>query len=363
MKIAVITNKINNSIGGIENYNRIFYERFAEEHEITEFPTLKSISSEDKVISEPIKDIEIDKSLLGWKPYKRVWGGTYTKNNYEKIFHNYDVVLLSCSEIPKKWLKHPKAVLVQHMDKTTYSLGGKHFTKSIKQFFLSLLFGVGTFTNSFKNAKYSMFYAEESRAFTKGESFYAALPAKKVDDIKIYKAKRKGFIWMARLEQKTKNLKYAIELANKNDDVSIYGAGEGIELIHKMLVNKNQFGGKVERKNVDKTLGSAKALLLTSSFEGFAFTVSEALSNGTPVILFDTFDVAKLFFKSNAVFVIPKNDKKAYEYAMNRIRNMSDEEYSKMQENAVNFSKEFLSKEAFWESWEKALIEIKEKRI
>jgi len=342
-------------IGGIENYHRILYTHWKGKHQVTEFPTFDGESTRIPV-GQRHQWVKQDFSLLGWKPHNVVYGGTFTKKNFHKVFDNHDVVLLSCPQLPKKWINHPKAIIVQHMNKDWYTIGGKPFHWSLGQAFGSTFFGAGTWKNSFKNANRTMFYAPEAKAFTKGKSFYAPLPYKNMKDIKLDSKKREGFVWMARLDQHEKNVKLAVELANKNKDVMIYGAGPAQPIIDKKLKNKSQFGGKVERKDIDKVLGSARAFMLTSSFEGFGFTVTEALSNGTPAIIFDTFDIARFFAKSKAVFVIKPGDKKAYQEAIDKLRDMPDKEYKKLQKNAIEFAKKELTQEAFWKSWDKALL-------
>lgn len=354
MKIAVICNLQHYYVGGVENNNRLRYESWTLNHDVTEYPTLQGKSNLTKV-SEPNPKVKIDLSLLGWKPHNFIWAGTYTKKNFKKIYDNHDVVIISSLLPPKKWIKHPKSILVQHMNKNWYTLGGKPFVWSIGQLVDTLFFGAGTITNSFKKANNAMFYAPETEAYTKGKKFYAALPYKLKSDIKETTLKRGGFVWIARLEQAQKNVKTAIKLANSNNDLIIYGDGPSKKMLHKKLTNSKQYGGKLVRTQIDKKLASAKGMIMTSNFEGFGFTVSEALTNGTPVILFNTFDACKFFAKSGAVFLIPKGDIKAFNEKMKWLRELPNDEYHILSEKAREFAKNNLSKEVFWNSWENAL--------
>lgn len=354
MRIAVICNLQHFYVGGVENNNRLRYESWVKNHKVTEFPTLQGKSNLTKVC-EPNPNIKIDLSLLGWKPHNFIWGGTYTRKNYKKIFDNNDVVIISSLLPPKKWLKNPKAILVQHMNKDWYSLRGKPLIWSIGQLIDTLFFGAGTITNSFKKAKNTMFYAPETEAYTKGNKFYAALPYKLKEDIKETTLKRDGFVWIARLEQAQKNVKAAVRLSNSNNDLIIYGDGPSKKMLLKKLINREQYGGKLVRGQIDEKLASAKGMIMTSNFEGFGFTVSEALTNGTPVILFNTFDSCKFFAKSGAVFLIPKGDIKAFNAKMKWLRELPNDEYQVLSEKAREFARNNLSKEAFWHSWENAL--------
>lgn len=357
MKIAVICNLQHFYVGGVENNNRLRYESWTKHHNVTEYPTLQGKSNLTKV-SEPNPKVKIDLSLLGWKPHNFIWAGTYTKNNFKKIYDNNDVVIISSLLPPKKWIKHSKSILVQHMNKDWYTLGGKPFVWSIGQFVDTLFFGAGTITNAFKKAKNSMFYSLETEAPTNGNKFYAALPYKKVDEITQSTAKRSGFVWIARLEQAQKNVKAAVALANLNSDLCLYGDGPSKKILSKKMRNQSQYKGKLNRTQIDETLSTAKGMIMTSNFEGFGFTVSEALTNGTPVILFDTFDACKFFEKSGAVFLIKKGDLEGFNNKIKWLRELPVDEYNTISNNALNFAREKLSKESFWKSWDNALESV-----
>lgn len=355
MKIAVITHQEHIYIGGIENNNRLRYESWSKDHEITEFPTL-SLKTSSAQVSQANPKVKVDLSLLGWKPYNFIWGGTYTRSNYKKIFNNFDVVVISTPLPPKKWIKNPKAILVQHMNKDWYTLGGKPFVWSVGQLIDTIFFGAGTITNTFKKAKNVMFYAPETEAYTPGNKFYAALPYKKKAELPLEpNTKRNGFVWIGRLEQAQKNVKAAAKLANNNSDLMIYGDGPSKKILYKKLNNQKQYGGKLVRSEIDHKLSSAKGMIMTSTFEGFGFTVSESLSNGTPVIMFDTFDACKFFEKSGAVFLIKKGDIKAFDEKMKWLKELPDSEYIKLSKSAIAFAREKLTKEVFWDSWNNAL--------
>ena len=355
MKIAIVGHMGNEFVGGIETYHRILFENWKGKHEITMFPTFDGKTTRIPV-TKTNKWVKEDWSLLGWKPHNVVYAGTFTKKNFHKVYDNHDVVLLSCPQLPKKWISNPKSIIVQHMDKTWYKIGGKPFVWSLGQAFGSTFFGAGTWTNSFKKADNIVFYAKEGEAVHNASNVgFAALPYKKLKDIKLNNNKRSGFVWLARLDQHEKNVKFAVQLANQNDDVKIYGAGPAQPIVDKRLKDKSKFMGKANRTEIDGIMNKARAFLLTSSFEGFGFTVSEALSNGTPAIMFDNFDMAKFFNKSDAVILVEPGNYKAYQEAVDRIRDMDDKEYRILQKNAIKFSKEWISKESFWKEWDKVI--------
>lgn len=350
MKIAVITNGVHFDMGGVEKYSSLLYEYFSHEHEIVEFPTLsvKKNKLPDKVANEKIT---INYSLLGWKPHLIVWGGAYTRKNYNNIFNNFDLVIINAMFVPAKWISHPKVILVQHMNKDWYQLNWKKPLISLGKLINYFLFKVSTITNPFKGVKNAVFFAEETAAFTKGKKFYLPLAHKNQNDIKLTNYPRQGFVWISRLDNHQKNVKAIVRLANINPDINIYGMGHSKNIINKSLINQNQYKGYVSKNEVDNILQQTKALIITSNFEGFPFSAVEALSNGTPIILFDTFDAAKFFATSEAVFLIPKGDIKSLNEKISWIRNLNAEDYQKLSEKAIKFAQTNFSKESFWVKW------------
>lgn len=355
LKIAVITGWTHNKIGGVENYCAICYENWGEKYEITEFPLLETGLGNFQVRSKNEK-ITIDYSLLGKKPYSIMWMGTYKQTVMKKIYQTFDIVILNTSFPPRKWITHPKSVLVQHMHNKWYALGGKDWKVSMGQFFSTLFFGVGTFTNALKNAKNVVFFVPETYEQTKANNiFYIPLTSHLSHEIKTYPVIRNNFSFIGRLENQQKNITALIKLANWNREINIYGHGNMIKKLNNKLQDKSQYRGPAKKAQINEILQTTKALLITSHYEGFPTIAVEALSNGVPIIMFDTFNSVKFFEKSGAVFIIEKNNLLEFNQKINWLKNLPPQEYQKITQNALTFAKTYLSKEMFWSNWDKVL--------
>ncbi len=354
-KIAVITGWSHDKIGGVENYSSICYENWQDKYEITEFPTLKTGAGNFKVRTKN-PQVKIDYSLVGKKPSAFWWLRLYKKTIMKKIYQNFDVVVINAVFPPQKWINHEKSILVQHMHTKWYSLKGKKWPLSLGQFFITLFFGVGTFTNAFKNAQNVVFFIPQTAAKTKTKNInYIPLSTNSKNTIHDQKKNRQYFIFLGRLDNKQKNIIALTKIANLNNDLHIYGMGSNKKIIDKKLIDQTQYKGFIKNPEVSNLLQTSKALLLTSNYEGFSMVIVEALSNGTPVIMFDTFASANFFAKSSAVFLIKKNDIKAFNAKIQWLRNLPQDEYQKISNHALNFAREHLSQEIFWQNWTNVL--------
>ncbi len=338
MKIAIITNGPHFAVGGVEKYSDMFYEYFGKKHLITEFPTLK-IKKNIQNNEKPNPYVKMDYSLLGWKPHLIVWGGSYTRKNYKYIYQNYDLIIINSIFLPAKWIANPKTIVVQHMSKKWYTLRGKKWSLKFGQFINSILFGVGTISNAFKKVQNVVFYANETKALTTAKNvFFIPLAHKKLADLVIKKTSGQHFGFIGRIDNQQKNIKDLIKIVNQNDDVIIYGSGHNQRMLKQKLNNFNQYKGLLAKDKIDQKMQNLRCLILTSHHEGFCFSIVEALSNGTPVIAFDTFDALNFFIKSKAVFLIPRGDIQAFN--------------QKISENALEFAIKHFTKESFWTKWE-----------
>lgn len=359
MKIAVITQEDHSAIGGIEKVNRKIYELFGTEHEITEFPTLEDPRYRSKKVHELLPNIKIDNRLLGWKPYVFIYGGSYTKKNFKYLVDNFDIIIVGSSNAPKKWVKHPKFYLWQHMNWDFYGIGGKPLHWSIGQAITSIFFGAGSFRSMFKWAANSVFYAPETGIPTKGNVFYAPLSAYPKDEIETKGLKRDGFVWFARLVDEEKGVKALCKLANRDKRITIYGGGKDEKMLKKRLNDFSVFKGYIKQVDVPDMLQHKKAMIMTSNYEGFGLTVVEALSQGTPVVMFDTFDACKYFEKSGAVFLFKKGDIDGMLAKLDEIDSLSPSQFEALSNKAVKFAKDNLSIESFKDNVQKVLDSVK----
>ncbi len=358
LKIAVISGWSHYKLGGAENYCALCFQDWAPKYHVVEFPVLKT-GLGDKKVRPQNPQIEIDESLLGWKPHSIVWAKAYPRKKTKKIYEKFDLVILNITMPPRKWINHPKTILVQHMHNKWYTLLGKDWKIIFGQFFSSILFGVGTIINAFKKAHNVVFFAKETTAPTTAKNvFYIPLAHKNLSQFTITKTSGQNFGYIGRLENQQKNIRDLIKIANDNKDVVIYGSGTHLRMLKQKLKNFNQYKGLITKQEIDLIMQELRCLIITSNFEGFPFTIVEALSNGTPVIAFNTFQSLDFFVKSKAVFLIPRGDIKAFNQKISWMRNLNDQEYQKISKDAVDFAKKHLTQETFWRNWDNVLKQV-----
>lgn len=344
-------------LGGVETYSRMLIESLNKNYLITEFPIINTGSIIGKKMN-----VKTNYLLTPKKEGAKENFFPYSRKKMKTIYEEFDLVILNVPSAPRYWIEHKKSILIQHFNREFYKLHGK-FKDGIFYpfgfFFNSTLMGVGTLNNQFKNANNSVFYTRESRLETKGNSYFVPLCRYSSSEIKSFKnnPNRKGFIWFARLSRQ-KGIDNLIKIANENKDVEIFGSGKYERKLGKSLINANKVNKPINFKDVSNTLPKYKAMLMTSKTEGFGYTVVEALSTGTPVILFDTFDAAKFLGKCEAVFLIKEGDVEGYNNAMNHIRRLSAKQASLLSKKAKEFAIKNLSSEEFKSKWLKILRNI-----
>lgn len=338
MKIALISSNPHNRIGGTETYARNLIECFSDKHIFTEYPIMK----DGKEISKLDKRVKIDYSLIGAGPDDLIWYGTYKKKHLKKIYEENDVVILNNLFPPKKWLKHRKSILLQHMDVDFYTFWGKPFWLGVGSFFSWALFGVsGTIGNPFRKASNVVFFDKTTSCDTSAKKFYVPLPGE-INKLEV--KNRDGFVWIGRLDNPQKNIDDAAYIANNVANFSIYGDGPHKKRMLRKMEKKEQYKGSLAHKEVIEKMSSSEALVLTSSWEGFPFTIVEALHAGTNVFAYNTFKSLSYFEKSGKITIA--KDKEHMVYLLN---NFKSNNYSK------DFARENLTITQFKEKWEKIL--------
>lgn len=94
---------------------------------------------------------------------------------------------------------------------------------------------------------------------------------------------------------------------------------------------------------------------MPSFYEGFPYAVVEALSNGVPCLVANTFNNANLMIDDTRGRCV---DNFNLNYWINEIKffyNLNIKEYKKFVQNALNFAKENLIGEKFEEFWIKLI--------
>ncbi len=114
--------------------------------------------------------------------------------------------------------------------------------------------------------------------------------------------------------------------------------------------------GKINNSEISNILKSAKILLLPSKYEGFPLVIVEALSNGVPCIISNTYLNASYLINDERGAIINNFNPEEWIDKIYTILNLDETQYKKLSNNCISFAKENLSFEIFEKKWLKLLI-------
>lgn len=170
----------------------------------------------------------------------------------------------------------------------------------------------------------------------------------------------KNIVSMGRLEQNQKNISFIAKIAQKliNENINIYVWGEGPD--KNIIIDKPgiRYQGSFKKDEVDEILKKTKLLLLPSFFEGFPYVIVEALSNGVPCLVANTFINAKYLIDQTRGCCIENFD---IDYWIKKIiyfNNLTIEKYKEYCKNSINFAKKFLTENNFESFWTNIIDKI-----
>ena len=157
-------------------------------------------------------------------------------------------------------------------------------------------------------------------------------------------------VYIGRINQAEKNIGLINDL-NKNyaTNIQVYGPlEEPLELVN--------YHGKLTRQQVFSKLQQSKYAILVSNTEGFSYSLVEAISTGTPVIIRNSFPAAKFLISKHNGFLFPKDDTPS-ELAklLKNIMHLDFKEYDELVHNNFKFALDQLSTETFDKNWKNIL--------
>ena len=163
----------------------------------------------------------------------------------------------------------------------------------------------------------------------------------KKEDIK----NRKGIIYLGRINQEQKNISFLNKINQKLQIIDFYGAG------NQKYTDKlgSFYKGEVENNDVGTVISKYKYCILLSNYEGFSFSLVEALSYGVPIIVLNTFCSASYLVDNNSNgLLINKNDSLLkIEQKIIDLLNISEDKYFEFCKNAYRFAKQNLTDDIF----------------
>ncbi|MBO6094877.1 glycosyltransferase [bacterium] len=186
--------------------------------------------------------------------------------------------------------------------------------------------------------KYELNYYDENKRY-----FFIPLSSYNLDFIKQnYKNTLKNLkqkfdknkiIYIGRINDYQKNISFINELNDLYQlDIDVYGP---IETDIKISNYKN----KLDRSEVIQKLNEAKYMILVSKTEGFSYSLVEAISLCTPVIIRNTYPAARYLTSYNNGLLIPKEySSKEASLMINEFKNISYQDYEKLVNNCYQFA-------------------------
>lgn len=335
-------------MGGVETYNRkLISILISQGYEVHEF------------ILKPTKEIENHKNVdIKYETKIHVVGGkSYfypikAKKIISEKMNDFDLII-NCSKLFfKKLLQNNKHILVQHTGYQDYyatKLGQK-----IKWFFDRKILGLGVKGDAFEISSKSVFYSKFDNYKNLNNGYEIPLTS----NLEKGNHENSVVLWAARLHNSQKGIQELIEIDKilSNDKIIVAGSGQD-ENVVKEHFGKRFLGGK-KQNDLFELMKSSKLFILTSRYEGAAFTVTEALCRGLPVVLFDTFDYAKFYAQCDAVKVIKYKDFNTFAEEINRILSLDKKEYLKLSNEAYSFAQKYISDEVFVQKWIDLIKEV-----
>lgn len=354
MKILIINENRHNSIGGIEKYTSLIANIFAKKkHVVHEFSF--NLNPERIDMYESNKNIiplnvipKTDKPISMHQKRKYINDGV---EQIKSIYKDYDLIINQSTNI--KWFKefynHNKVLYVQHFNPDFYKqkyIAGKLLQPLI--YFGMSLIGI---KNPFKKFKNFIVFTNDDKNKLKisnlAKVWIIPLSASSIKDIDKYwnfNDRLDKLIYIGRIDNKQKNIKKTVKFANsKKIDIDFYGNGN-INLIKGQYCH---YKGII-KKNSKDIISKYKYLILASKYEGFPFSIIEALSCGTPIIISNFCPSYRWLFSNKGMLFSNKIDNSIF----------SNDNYMNWCDESLKFSKINLNMENFTKMWLEVLKEF-----
>ncbi|MGL4951571.1 MAG: glycosyltransferase [Mycoplasma sp.] len=366
-KILIVSPSPHYCIGGMETYNNNLINIFIKNgFQVDEYALYMDTNS--KQVREPNKNVkQLNKSLeYTSKEYLSDILFTSKKNQeLEDLSKEYDLVINSsvAIKLSKNIINSKKWVYVQHFSPEYFDR--KFIISPIFSPLFKLIFNILQIKNPLKTFSNIIFFSDSDQQKVKNKKegvkssiYLSSLSRMEIEDnYKKWfdnKFQRDNFLYLGRICNQQKNIKKLVKLFDNNKSkLDLYGSGN-----EKIMNNTSNctFFGKVDSNSVKEILKKHKFLVIYSKFEGFPFTIVEALSHGLPIITTDCFSCAKLLAKDKGFLIDAKSSNKI----ISKAKNISNDEYNMLVEECFKFSIENLSMENFelqWITYIKKLLE------
>lgn len=349
MKILIISDIPHYKLGGGETYLQLLIDVIKKEgwkfDELCLFPMKK--------INQWPNSMQPDNTNVIFEPSKFT---PYLFNGKKKVLSimgEYDVVINSSSLKNEKLFNHDKHIYIQH-NKSDLLYEGDSLSNKIKKNLDRIFLRLNVKGNPLNASKWTMFYSKYDNINDKANAFYAPLPSKFKHTSP--KSGRSGALWVGRLVKEQKGIDILLNMSTSIRNLTVVGDGEDRSLVEKSI--PNEYVGKKVGNELSALMNKKRVFILTSRWEGAAFVVAEALSQGMAVVMFDTFEYAQKYNECGSVFLYESGDQEGFANKVNEIDSMTDSEFMKMQMESIRFYKAKLGIDKFNKSWVEAIKEV-----
>jgi glycosyltransferase involved in cell wall biosynthesis len=135
----------------------------------------------------------------------------------------------------------------------------------------------------------------------------------------------------------------AIKLLNdKTFRICFVGSGEYLEAINELQKNYNiSIFLNIDHDKLVDLYNKAKFLVMSSRLDAFGLVVTESMYSGTPVIIAPTGGLLDQVIDNFNGYILKENTPQTLADAMKKAAGISDEDYIRLCQNALNSNKQF----------------------
>lgn len=253
-------------------------------------------------------------------------------------------------------------ILIQHNDPDIYlkKIFRKktNFLKFITNIYLRFF---EKSMNIIKMAKNIVVFDEKNfvflRKYTKAKLYTISL----FSDYENYKVfdetikKRERILYLGRISKQDKRTDLMIQINDKIKLIDFFGkpSFKGSDKLKNILLQRGYYAGySSERNEIFRIISEHKFMIIYSDYEGFPFSLVEALSLGVPIIVKNNFVSASFLCNDKTGLLLNnKSDLEEDSIRIKKFYEMSENEYEKYVQNCRNFYNENLKYQIFEEKW------------
>ena len=164
--------------------------------------------------------------------------------------------------------------------------------------------------------------------------------------------KKNGIIYFGRIDAAQKNIRVINEINKQIHLIDFYGAGNP-ELINEL--GESYKGYILPDADLQQLFAKYKFLILMSNYEGFSYSIVQALSYGVPIIVKDSFISAKYLVNNgnNGLLLPATTSVDEYCKLIKNFYNLDQSKYLQLCENAYKFALDNLDNKVFKAKWMK----------